>query len=60
MWLWIAIGIGSYFAAMVIVFAIAASARAADRRERVIFAEWLAEKRKQAAAHPAFRRPKAA
>jgi hypothetical protein len=59
MWFWIAIGIGSYLAAMVVVFAFAASARTADRRERAIFAEWAADKRRQAA-HPAFRRRKAA
>jgi hypothetical protein len=60
MWLWIAIGIGLYLAAMVAVVAIAGSARRADRRERAIFAEWVVDRRRQAAARPALRRPKTA
>ena len=55
MWQWILIGIGVYTVLLIVVATIAASARAADRRERAMFASWLAEKRKRIIRVPALR-----
>lgn len=55
MWEWILIGTAVYALLLIVILAIAASARAADRRERALFTSWLAEKRKRIVRVPALR-----
>jgi hypothetical protein len=55
MWLWIITGVVTYLALLLMIAAVAGSARKADRRERIIFARWVREREKGRTRVPALR-----
>ncbi len=63
MWQWVAVALVAYLVLMVLIVAVAASGRAADREERAVFARWRQERLRAADRPPALRdehRPRAA